>query len=287
MTIRPFCAAVLVSSLLLPVFDRVASAADAPASLSPDACLYLPPSFADRVVFYDGFDRAGGPEINRLHAEVTGDTATAAGGFAGNGYQASRATQHQAPLEIHSPLIDASRPLTVMRCWRVDAPMQETSSFQLLALLGHGHISCFVHGAGEWCALKRPTIFVQIDSIPLISNVNQAVLDNAYFQPGQWHHMAITVANATDVRFYLDGTLLTTVQAKGRPFKTGDVNTLQPSSSAANFGEHPTTTDDLIVVDRVLSGTEIEQYWRSAQRLKEMQFPALLPTPTPTPPAER
>ena len=103
-------------------------------SMSCDACLYLPPSFADRVVFYDGFELATMPEINRIHAISRGARMLVSDGFAGGGCRSTQPQKNERPLEITSPALSPAHPLTIMRWWRVDAPMVETSSFQLLAL---------------------------------------------------------------------------------------------------------------------------------------------------------
>jgi hypothetical protein len=245
-------------------------------SMPADVCLYLPPSIGDRVVFYDGFELATMPEINRINAISTGARMLVSDGFAGRGCRSTQPQKTERPLEIHSPALSPSHPLTIMRWWRVDAPMVETSSFQLLALLGKGHVSFFIRGKGEWCALKRPTMYVQVDGVPSIANVNRAVRDNAYFQPGDWHHVAITVANGSEITFFLDGQPLTTVHAQGRQFAPEDMNTLQGSNDAGRDSEHPTTTDELIVIDRVLSPSEIWQYYFAALKLREMRFPPII-----------
>ena len=270
---RPLAATLVALCLGGLALGRPAAVARADGDVPADACLYLPPSFADRVVFYQAFERGDGrPEINRIGAQLVGTRATVPDGFAGNGCRSARPSAGEAPLEVRAAALSPSRPLTVMRTWRLDAPMTETSSFQLIALLGRGHVSCFVHGAGEWCALHRPTMFVQIDSFPKIANVNQAVRDDAYFKPGEWHHVAVTIANASDVRFYLDGQPLVTAQAKGRPFGPDDVDAVQPSSDSGAAADPPMTTDDLTVVGRVLSPAEIDQYWRSAVSLRRMGY---------------
>jgi hypothetical protein len=244
--------------------------------VSPDACLYLPPWFASRVVFYDGFDLGDrNPEINRAGAQILGDAPIVSHGFAGKGCRSTNPAVNEHPLNIRTAALSAARPLTVMRNWRLDAPMTATTSFQLIALLGKGHISCFVHGAGEWCALTRPTMFVQIDSFPRIANVNQAVRDNSYFQPGQWHNITLTIANASDVRFYLDGQPLVSVSAQGRHFDADDIQSFQPCGDTGRDAEIATTSDDLIIVDRVLSPAEIAQYWQSAMALKQMNYPPI------------
>jgi hypothetical protein len=246
------------------------------AATKPTDFLYLPPSLADRVVFYQGFELPNAkPEINRIGAEITGSIRLMPDGFAGHACRSNQPKQHEESLQVHSPRLSADRPLTVMRWWRVDSTMEETSCFQLLALLGKGHISCFIRGKGEWCALKRPTMFVQVDHFPSISNVNWAVKDNAYFKEGDWHHTAITVADGSEICFYLDGSPLVTVHIKGRVFTADDINTLQASSDGGDHAEHPTSTDELIVLDRVLSPQEIEQYCIATKALREMQYPPL------------
>src|ERR1700685_2981572 len=151
--------------------------------IRPENCLYLPPSFADRVVFYQGFELPDArPEINRIGAQISGSSNIESDGFAGHASRSNQPQIGQKACTVHSPRLAADRPLTVMRWWRVDTAMKETSSFQLIALLGKGHISCFVHGKGEWCALKRPTMFVQVDHFPAIANVTWRVKEDAYFQ---------------------------------------------------------------------------------------------------------
>jgi hypothetical protein len=122
-----------------------------------------------------------------------------------------------------------------------------------------------------------PTLFVQIQNFPQIANINRAVRDNAYFQPGEWHNIAVTIANAADVHFYLDGEPLVSVEATGRPFNATDIDTLQPCGYMGGNGEHPSTTDDLIVVNRVLGPEEIAQYWKAVTHLKQMGFPPIVP----------
>src|ERR1700677_3887820 len=105
-------------------------------AITAGECLFLPPSIADRVVFYDGFELPGGrPEIDRINARISGAIKLAPDGFAGNACRSNQPSQGEKSLEIHSPRLAVDRPITVMRWWRVDAAMQETSSFQLLALL--------------------------------------------------------------------------------------------------------------------------------------------------------
>ena len=274
----------LLESLVICGLCSICSAATGPIrstnAIGADDCLFLPPSIADRVVFYEGFELPGHkPEINRISAKISGSSRLTSDGFAGHACRSNLPSLGEKSLAIHSARLAVDRPLTVMRWWRVDTAMEETSSFQLLALLGKGHISCFVRGKGEWCALKRPTMFVQVDHFPGITNVNWAVKDSAYFQPGDWHHIAITVADASEICFYLDGAPLVATHAKGRLFAAADIDTLQAFSDAGDYAEHPTSTDELLVLDRVLSAREIEQYCTATRRLAEMQYPPLLPEP--------
>jgi len=237
-------------------------------------CVYLPPAWADRVVFYhsfeSGFDR---PEINRLGAKLPPSGSTRPDGFAGKGCPLPLSPRHEAALEIRSPALSIHRPLTLM-CWfRVDAPMAESTGFHLLSLRGDGpYLSHFVAGKGPWCALAEPTFVYQVVSFPGIPQYNNPWGGRAMIEPGVWHHVALTVANAAEVRVYRDGTLKETILPKGRLFRDGEIHT-------AAFGSqgHPMTLDEVLVLDRALTPDELADYVTASRSLRDRGFPTLTP----------
>ncbi len=228
--------------------------------------LLLPPSWSDRVVFYHTFAHGvQQPEINLLHAEIRGDDLSTADGLLGKGYTNPNSYAKQTPLSLHSPALSVAHPLTVMVWWRLDAAMKDDTCFGLLTLSGPaGYISNFVRGKGEWCGLSEPTFISQLYYFPDITNYNNPWGGNAWTKAGTWHHVAITVANAGEICIYWDGKLRERLQAKGRPFRDGDVTTAKIGCSQFYT---PMTLDELIVVDRALSAEEIAGYVQSVQGL--------------------
>jgi hypothetical protein len=246
------------------------SSAAAPESLKPTDCLYLPPSWADRVGFYHTFEsQLDRPEINRVGAKLTQPAGELGPGFAGRGCRLPLGSAKNVPFEISCPAISVHRPITLMFWFRLDKPMTETSGFGLLTLRGNGpYISHFVAGKGPWCGLQEPTFISQVVAFPGIPQYHNSWGGRAWFDEGQWHHMAMTVANGAEIRIYRDGKLIETILPKGRLFKDGEVTT-----AAIGSRGHPMTVDEVILLDRVLTGSEIAQYVTSARSLKERAFP--------------
>jgi hypothetical protein len=244
--------------------------ADPSAGGSVSNWLYLPPGWAERVVFYDSFESSPGePEVNRIQARLPQATGERAEGFVGQGFRTPCGPQHKAAFEIVSPALSIHRPLTVMCWWRLDAPMQETTGFNLLNLHGNGpYLPHFVAGKGPWCALKEPTFIYQVVNFPGIPQYHNSWGGRAWFEPGEWHHVAMTVANANEVRVYRDGQVCETILPKGRAFKEGEIN-------AAVFGSqgHPMTIDEALVVDRALTPEELADYVLAACSLRGRAFP--------------
>lgn len=243
---------------------------EAPAAGS-QSFLYLPPAWADRVVFYHSFEKAvDQPELNRIQAQVLGAKTEPAEGLAGRAYQPPDPKEKKAPLRLNSALLSPHKPLTVMLWFRLDAPMKEETCFQLIQIGGKGHIASFVHGKGEWCALKEPTYISQVHGFPGIRNHHNSWGGRVWFEPGVWHHAAVTVANASEVRIYWDGKLREAIGVKGRLFQDGDCTWVQPGPS---WLHHPMSVDEVIVCDRALTGDEIADYVTAARALADLGYP--------------
>jgi hypothetical protein len=260
---RLVCAFVL---LLAAISDRSRAA---PA----DGCFYLPPGMAGRVVFYHSF--ANGlktPDLNLLGAALTVAENPPARGINGAGYTAGSgaAARNKGGLLLRSPALSVHKPLTVMFWWRLDEPMKEETGFHLLALRGKGWISTFVVGKGPWCALREPTYVFQCYNFEGLENCNDVWGGRAWFEPRVWHHAAVTVSGAAEIRIYWDGKLRTQYAPKKRIFREGEIDTVELGPS----GNGPAMTlDEIIVLDRASSAEEILAYITAVKALAEVRFP--------------
>ncbi|MCX7935739.1 MAG: LamG domain-containing protein, partial [Planctomycetota bacterium] len=246
---------------------REEKAAAAPAPKPQNGFFYLPPAWAERVIFYHSFEaELGKPEINLAQASIRGDQTEPTQGFVGRGYR--MANQYKSPnkgnasLMVSSPAFSLHKPITAMLWWRLDEKMKEETCFNLLALLGPGYISSFVRGKGEWCALAEPTYISQVYDFPGIRNHNNPWGGRAWFEAGEWHHVAISVSAAAEIAIYWDGVRREIISVKGRPFQEGEGINIMPG---ANWLYHPMTIDEFMVIDRALSAEEIAAYVTAAR----------------------
>jgi hypothetical protein len=240
-----------------------------------DAFLYLPPKIADRVVFYHSFEKGlKAPEINLIGAKVTLAENEPAQGLAGSGYMAGsgKTAKKKGGYVLQSAALSVHKPITVMFWWRLDEPMQETTGFNVVALRGKGWISNFVAGKGPWCGLKEPTYCFQNYNFPGMENCNDVWGGRVWVEAGVWHHAALTVSGAADIRIYWDGQVRTRHAPKGRLFKEGEI----ASAELGTSGNGPAMTlDEVLVLDRALTAEEIAAYVTAAQKLAEVRFPAI------------
>lgn len=234
-----------------------------------DTFMYLPPRIADRVVFYHSFEKGlQQAEINSIGAKISAVELPPAKGLTGNGCQTgSIAGGKKGSFRLQSPALGVSKPLTVMFWWRLDEPMKEETSFNVVMVSGNkGYISNFVHGKGEWCALKEPTYCFQVWNFPGIENHNDVWGGRVWIEPRAWHHAAMTLSGACEIRLHWDGRLRTLHAPKGRAFHEGETGAIELGSG----GQQPAMTlDEVIVLDRALSTEEIQAYVLAVQRLAE------------------
>jgi hypothetical protein len=261
----------LLLGLVLGCATRAHAAEETAPPVKPKEFIYLSPAWSDRVVFYHSFEKdVNQPEINLLNGKLRGERTEAVEGLTGRAYKAPNPKEKKAPLQLDSPALSPNKPLTVMLWFRLDAPMKEETSFQLIKIGGpKGYISSFVHGKGEWCALKEPTYISQVHGFPDIRNHHNSWGGRVWFEPGEWHHAAITVANASEVRIYWDGALREAIGIKGRLFQEGDCTyaNLDP-----NWLHHPMSIDEVIVCDRALTGDEITGYVTAVRALAALKY---------------
>lgn len=260
----------LVLAALLLVTAAGAQLAD---PLPPaDRFLYLPPTWADRVVFYHSFDGTlDRPDINDLGATLTTAPTATGPGFAGQGCPEPLGAAKKHGYEIASDGLSPHRPLTMM-CWlRLETPVQETTWYNLLRLWrGDTYLTHFVAGKGEWCGLQRPTYIFQVVNFPGLPLYHNSWAGSPDWQPGEWHHVAMTVSGAANVRFYRDGKLVENILLKTRPFREGEVR-------IATFGDgkFPMTVDEVIVADRALQEDELADYVAQARQLHAIGYAPL------------
>ena len=239
------------------------------------SCLYLPPDLEDRVLFYHSFERGvKKPEIDLLRGKISCGKMELAEGFAGRGLKCSDRRAAKSPLRVHSSALSAHRPLTVMMWWRLDAPMQEATCYHLIRLGGKGYVAAFARGKGKWCALRRPTFIFQVQSFSGIANRNDHWTGHAWVEPGAWHHIALTVATASDIRVYWDGRQRIRYGIKGWSFQKGDTSSLE---LGASWLFHPTTIDEVVVLDRALDEQDLRDYVEATAKLAEVNAPVRVP----------
>jgi len=236
-----------------------------------DRFLYIPPGLADSVVFYHSFSRGlGRPEINRLKASVaSAKDARLAPALTGRGCKPVGKRGALALRGLDRPL---TRPVTVGLWFRLDEPMKPETCFHLISLrAARGYLSNFVRGKGTWCALTQPTFVVQLYGFDGISNVNGIRFGHAWLAEKRWHHAAVTVSQGSRVKVYWDGRLRSEIVAKGRLFQSRDV--VKEIQLGPHWLGHPMTIDEVLVLDRALTGEEVRAYVHAVRRLAEARFP--------------
>ena len=65
-----------------------------------------------------------------------------------------------------------------------------------------------------------------------MENCNDVWGGRAWFEPNVWHHAAIAVSGAADIRIYWDGKLRTQYAPKKRIFKEGEIDTVELGAAA-------------------------------------------------------
>lgn len=233
--------------------------------------MYLPPDIEKRVVFYHSFEKGlARPEIDLVGGKLSCGSKETAPGLTGRGLKVRDPKAARNPLRLKSPALSPHRGITVSMWWRPDEPMKDDTCYHLASLRGKGYISSFVRGKGQWCALKRPTFVFQLYNFPGIANRNDIWTGGARVDTGTWHHIAMTVAVGSEVRVYWDGKLRVRYSVKGRSLRPED------GVSLAEFGPtwlfHPMTLDEIVVLDRALTGEEIADYVTAVRRLAEVEF---------------
>jgi hypothetical protein len=235
----------------------------------------VPPELESRVQFRHSFETSiEKPEQNAIGSklEQSGGSITEQG-FLGKGFKVADVSDNKSkPLRIISESLSPDKPLTIMLWWRLDEEVPETGAYGILHL-GHtgkgGYISCFVRGKGDWCGLKQPTWIYQFHNFPELANNNNTWTGRAATKAGDWHHTALTISNAKEISWYQDGQLKLKFIAKGRDLSKGELRHMDIGNA---HQRQPMTIDELLVLDRALSATEIADYYAGAIKLQEINL---------------
>ena len=223
----------------------------------------LPPEWGNRVVFYQNFnDKDLKPAINTAKLKVShGKLPTSDDGLTGRTWSPHK-DKGQARYELQGDLFGGARPYTVMFWWRPTKEMKLESGVNFLTVSGDNgrYILNRISGKQEWCQLPSPTITTQLQNCPGITNINDVGTRIWYDEPGRWHHVAMTVYGGSDIKVYYDGAVKNIVTATGRQFKSGEFNRIAIGSID---GDWPADFDEIILLDRALTDTEIAAYYKS------------------------
>ncbi|HJN16162.1 MAG TPA: hypothetical protein QGH10_11745, partial [Armatimonadota bacterium] len=124
------------------------------------ASLSLPPSFEDRLIYFNSFDDGDvEPDLDETGVQVI-----ATPPVDGAGMRGGRATAvKDGVLQLRSEAFSPHEPLTVSFWWALGEDERIDGTFGLYHLTnGRAIVSHFSRGKGEWCQLPRPTGILQV-----------------------------------------------------------------------------------------------------------------------------
>ena len=229
----------------------------------------LPPSWEDRVIYYQSFDQ-GKPEINTSGIELVEMMDTGSAGIRGRCAIPSEAKSIQLKGKALSP----DKPLVVSFWWSIQKEADKDSSFGLFHLTnGKGFISNFVR-SGPWCALEKPAAVLQIYYLHDIQNVNGIydydIVNSLALKREEWHHTAIIFTAGSMVSIYTDGKMVSHIRLTGRSFSESD--NLKIMILGSNGGL-PIALDEIIILDRPLMDEEIAEYVNIIRQMDRVGYP--------------
>jgi len=236
------------------------------ALLTPAVCLAqvmpptIPPSFEDRVIYYNSFD---GPAINTEGLTEPRGLSPITGGILGRCLDCAKSKAFTLTGEALSP----HRPLSLSLWWCMTKDTPIDGGLGILHIQGKGIISNFVRGKGEWCGLQKPCAVFQVYYFPGIGNVNGlydgAIWDRGMLKAGVWHNTVLTIAAGHSLYLYTDGQVVCHVETTGRPFAPED------GIRSVSFGsEAPMLIAEIMVVDRALADWEVADYHTIVRQTK-------------------
>jgi len=235
--------------------------------------LSLPPSFEDRLLYYNAFEGSDGkPEINTGKIVQVGRIEAKTDGFRGR----CGITGRGRALQLRSDAFSPHRPLSVSLWWALQEDAKIDDCFGLFHLSGKkGYVSHFSRGKGTWCALPRPAAILQVYYIPGIKNVNgiydRDLMAHLELKAGVWHHTALVFNGASLVEVYTDGRRAWKVRVRGRPFRQSDQ---LHNLVIGTRGVPPMAIDDVLILRRALTAGEIADYFAAISQMREVAYPS-------------
>jgi len=230
----------------------------------------LPPSFEDRLLYYNGFEGAEA-EVRAEQVEPKGKLEVAPDGFLGKG----ALTGKRGWLQLKSEHFSPHRPLTVSFWWALVEDHKVDGGFGLMHLSGgRGFVSHFSRGKGDWCALPRPAGILQVWAIPGIRNVNgiydRDLMAHVDLRGGVWHHTALVFRGASLVEVYTDGQKAWETRLRGRPFEATDK---LHDLAIGTRGGAPMLIDEVVILRRALLPDDIARYVAALRQMHAIGYP--------------
>ena len=262
-------AAALALMLLPAAADPPLRTAPAFTDLVPSVS--LPPSFQDRLIYYQSFDSPdGAPEVNQTGA-VPNALELQPAGMRGRCALGAQDTG----LHLNSEAFSPHRPFTASFWWALSEDAKIDGIFGLFHLAGaRGFISHFSRGQGEWCALQRPAGILQVYYLDGIANVNGIyegnLLGKLDLRAGVWHHTAIVIRGASLTEVYTDGAKVFETRNNGRDFAPED--SLHDLRIGSFWGTRA-FIDEAMVLQRALSAEEIADYVTAIRQMAAVGYP--------------
>ncbi|MBL7222896.1 MAG: hypothetical protein ISS72_03490 [Candidatus Brocadiae bacterium] len=233
--------------------------------------LALPPSFEDRLLYYNSFDGEDGkPQARSDSVEPRGELTIAADGFRGKGAR----TGKQGWLQLKSADFSPHLPLTVSFWWALVEDHKIDGGFGLIHLGGgRGMVSHFSRGKGGWCALERPAGILQVYYIPGIKNVNgiydRDLMAHVDLRGGAWHHTAMVFRGASLVEVYTDGEKAWETRLVGRSFAASDK---LHDLVIGTRGGAPMLLDEVVILRRALTPGDLRRYVRALRQMRAVGY---------------
>lgn len=254
---------------LLPVLLLLAYSASGGANTSD--LLSLPPSWNNRVIYYQSFEQEdGAPDINASGLEIMEMMKTDANGIRGH----CAVPGNTGTILLNGEAFSPHKPLAVSFWWALQEDATKDSGFGLFHLTnGRGFISHFAR-SGPWCALDRPAGVLQVYYLPDIKNVNgiydRDFMAHAELKVGSWHHTVLVFTAGSLISLYLDGNKVFQIRVTGRSFQESDQ---LHEMILGNRDKFPVSLDEIVILNRPLQDEEIATYYKAIRQMNQINYP--------------
>jgi len=230
----------------------------------------FPAHFKDWVIYYNNFEDS---EINPfdIKEEMLKKESIIEKGFIGKSYLSY--AKWEDGIILISDKLSPHKSLSISVWWALKDKHKEGGWFEILSLTGKGYISVFTRGGGgdTWCGLTKPAGILQVYNFQGINNINgiyhydiESVLELE-----KWNNTVITFTAGRNIKLYHNGQLFTEYNLSGGNFKEEDkINSL----SFGRGGGEEIYFDEILILSRVLTYKEINEYYNIMTQLKEMSI---------------